>query len=206
VKYVSLQEETEPEAFTHHQQVPSRAMDLAVRADAGVDPESTSLVAGIRRAVREIDPEQPVYDIRTMEQRLWHSIAPQRFIALLLSLFGALAMILAGLGIYGVMAHAVTQRTHELGLRMALGARPGNLLGVVIRQGMRLALAGGLIGLATAFALTHLMKNMLFGVQPVDPPTFLAITFLLTLVALAACYQPARRATKVDPLIALRRE
>jgi putative ABC transport system permease protein len=206
VKHSRLQEEIGPEAYTHHQQLPSRTMDLAVRADAVAGPESAGLIAGIRRAVREVDPEQPVYDIRTMEQRLSHSIAPQRFIALLLSLFAALAMILAALGIYGVMSYSVTQRTHELGIRMALGARPSDLLGLVIRQGMKLALAGMAIGLATALALTRLMKEMLFGVQPADPLTFAAIGFLLTGVAFAACYLPARRATKVDPLIALRRE
>jgi putative ABC transport system permease protein len=181
-------------------------MDLALRADAVAGPESAGLIAGIRRAVREVDPEQPVYDIRTMEERLSHAIAPQRVLALLLSLFAALAMILAALGIYGVMSYAVTQRTRELGIRMALGARPGDLVGGVVRQGMTLALVGGVIGLATALALTRVMQDLLFGVQPVDPPTFLVIGVLVTAVALAACYLPARRATKVDPLIALRRE
>jgi putative ABC transport system permease protein len=181
-------------------------MDLAVRADATALRDSAGLIAGIRRAVLEIDPEQPVYNIRTMEQRLSHSIAPQRFIALLLSSFAALAMIQASLGIYGVMSYSVTQRTHEFGIRMALGARASDVLGLVIRQGMKLALAGLAIGLMVALALTRLMKDMLYGVQPADPLTFAAIGLLLTGVALAACYLPARRATKVDPLLALRRE
>jgi putative ABC transport system permease protein len=206
VKHSRLQEETEPVAYTHHQQLPSRTMDLAVRADAIALRDSAGLIAGIRRAVREVDPEQPVYNIRTMEQRLSHSIASQRFIALLLSFFAALAMIQAALGICGVMSYAVTQRTHEFGIRMALGARASDVLGLVIRQGMKLALAGVAIGLMAALALTRLMKDMLYDVQPADPLTFAAISLLLAGVALAACYLPARRATKVDPLLTLRRE
>jgi len=206
VKHTRLQQENEPEAYTHYQQLPARRMDLAARGDALAGHDPASLIAGIRHAVREVDPEQPVYNIRTMEQRLSHSIAPQRFIALLLSLFAAVALILAAVGIYGVMSYAVAQRTHELGVRMALGAPPRDVLKLVVGQGMKLALAGVGIGLAAAFGLTRLMKGLLFGVSALDPLTFIAVALLLAGVALIACYLPARRAMRVDPLTALRRE
>jgi putative ABC transport system permease protein len=181
-------------------------MDLVARADASAGRDSAGLVAGIRQAVRRVDPEQPVYNIRTMGQRLSNSFAPQRFIALLLGIFATLAAILAALGIYGVMSYAVTQRTQEIGIRMALGAKRGDVLSMVIGQGMRVALIGVGVGLISALALTRLLKTLLFGVSPTDPLTFITIAALLAAVALLACWIPARRATRVDPLIALRCE
>jgi putative ABC transport system permease protein len=205
-KHSSLQEEDEPQAYTSHQQVPSRTMDLAVRANYSFDREPAALINAIRLTVSKIDPEQAIHNIGTMEQRLSQSIAPQRFVALLLSLFATLALIQALIGIYGVMSYGVTQRRQELGIRMALGARPGDILSLVLRRGMKLTLIGIALGLMGAFASTRLLRDMLFGIKPVDPLTFAAMTLLLMCISLVACFLPARRATKVDPMNVLRSE
>jgi putative ABC transport system permease protein len=141
-----------------------------------------------------------------MEQVLSRSIAQERFNVSLLGLFATIGLILAAIGIYGVMSYAVTQRTHEFGLRIALGAQMKDILRLVIGNGMTLALIGVAIGLSGAFALTRLMTSLLFGVTPIDAPTFVTVSILLLAVALVACYIPARRAMKVNPLIALRYE
>jgi putative ABC transport system permease protein len=139
-----------------------------------------------------------------MEQLVSEAIAEPRVYAALLTIFGIVAMLLAAIGIYGVMAYNVTQRTHEIGVRMALGAKPASVLGMVLGRGVKLALAGIAIGLIGAVTLTRLMEQLLFGISPTDPLTFGAIAVLFTMVALVSCYVPARRATKVDPLVALR--
>jgi putative ABC transport system permease protein len=205
-KHSSLQEEDEPTAYTSHQQVTSRTMDLAVRANYSFDREPAALINAIRQTVSKIDPEQPIFNIATMDQRLSQSIAPQRFVALLLSLFATLALIQALIGIYGVMSYAVSQRRQELGIRMALGAHPGNILSLVLRRGMKLTLIGMALGLMGAVASTRLLRDMLFGIKPVDPLTFAAMTLLLMCISLVACLLPARRATKVDPMNVLRSE
>ena len=160
----------------------------------------------VRSEMRQLDPSLPVRNLRSMEQLLSRSIAPQRFNLSLLSLFSGLGLLLAAVGIYGVMAYNVSQRTHEIGLRMALGAQARDVLKLVVKQGMALSMVGVAIGLVASFALTRLMKSLLFGVSATDPVTLGGVALLLAFVALLACYLPARRATKVDPLVALRYE
>jgi putative ABC transport system permease protein len=179
-----------------------RRMNLAIRTHG--DP--MSLVNQIQKEIWSVDSDQAVYQVQTMEQMVGTSIGTRRFAMLLLLLFASLAVTLAAIGIYGVMSYAVTQRTHEIGVRMALGAGARDVLKLVIRQGMRPALLGVGIGLAGAFALTRMMKGLLYDVSATDPLTFAAITLLLTAVAILACWIPARRATKVDPMVALRCE
>jgi putative ABC transport system permease protein len=168
--------------------------------------DPASLAAAVRKEVLQIDPNQPVSDVRTMEQWLERAVAGPRYRATLLGLFALVALALASTGIYGVMSYSVSQRTHEIGVRMALGARRLDVMRLVVRQGMTLVIVGVALGLAGAFALTRLMASLLFGVTAKDPFTFVAVAALLTLVAFVACYLPARRATKVDPLVALRYE
>jgi putative ABC transport system permease protein len=180
----------------------SNSLMLAVQTST--TPEA--LTAAIREQVRGIDPDQPVTSVRTMDQLLSRTLSEAKFSLLLFGLFAVLALVLAAIGIYGVMATAVTQRTHEIGLRMALGAQKRDVLRLVIGQGMTLVLIGVAAGLASAVALTRLMSTLLFGVSATDPMTLALITLLLAAVALLACYLPARRATKVDPMVALRYE
>ena len=144
--------------------------------------------------------------LRTMERVVQDSTASRKFTLLLMEIFAASALVLAGVGIYGVMAFSVTQRTHEIGIRMALGAEKSDLLRMVLWQGLRLALIGVVIGIGGALALTRFLASLLYGVTPTDPLTFVAVSLILIAVALAACYIPARRATKVDPMVALRYE
>ena len=165
-----------------------------------------SLVPAVRKEVAAIDRDQPIAAVRTMDEWVERSTSTPRYRTTLLGLFAALAMILAATGIYGVMSYSVAQRTHEIGVRMALGARRSEVLGLIIRQGMLLVTIGVVIGLAGAFALTRVMSSLLFGVGTKDPVTFVAVAVLLSVVALIACYMPARRATKIDPLEALRYE
>jgi len=160
----------------------------------------------MRAEVTALDKDQPVTNIRTLAQLLADSISQSRFYLLLLAFFAAIALILAAVGLYGVVSYTVRQRTHEIGVRMAFGAQPGDVMRLIIKYGMMMTLIGALIGLAGALSLTRVMKNLLFGVSATDPLTFAAVSALLALVALLACYIPARRATRVDPLVALRVE
>jgi len=176
--------------------------DLVIRAS--VPP--SSLVPAVREAVGEIDPYQPVAGARTMDEVLGRETAQRRVGVTLLAAFAALALLLSALGIYGVLAFFVVQHTPEIGVRVALGARPSDVLRLVVGRGMKLALAGVGLGLLGALALTRLMKSLLFGVSAADPLTYFLIALLLTLVAFLACLIPARRATKVDPMVALRYE
>jgi predicted permease len=189
-------------SFLQNADVMGGNIRLMVRA-AG-DP--LNLVPAVRQQVWAINANMPVVDVMTMEQRLADSVAPRRFQMLLFGAFAALALALAAVGVYGVISHSVSQRTHEIGVRMALGARPRNVLLMVIRQGMSLALVGVVIGLAASLALTRVMAGLLFNVKTTDPATFAGISLLLVGVAFLAAYLPARRATRVDPMVALRHE
>ncbi|MEN3334847.1 MAG: putative transport system permease protein [Blastocatellia bacterium] len=168
--------------------------------------EPLAMTAAIRNVVQSVDKNQPVANIRSMEQILASSAEQSRFRAVLIGIFAVVALILAGVGIYGVMAYLVTQQTHEIGIRMALGAQRKDVLKLILRQGIRLTVVGVIIGLASAFALTRFLSDLLFKVSATDPATFTAVALLLTLVALLACWIPARRATRVDPMVALRYE
>jgi putative ABC transport system permease protein len=165
-----------------------------------------ALASAVRNEVRAIDKDQPVSDLRTMEQVRSQSVTLYSFSSALLGVFAAIALVLAAVGIYGVMSYAVTQRTQEIGLRLALGAQASDALRLVIGRGMKLTLIGVTVGLVASLALTRLMKNLLIGVSATDPLTFATIALSLMAVALLACWIPARRATKVDPVIALRCE
>jgi predicted permease len=203
VRRYGLAERLRPEIYYPFLQQPQAAMSLVVRTTAA-DP--LSIATAVRREVLGVDKDQPVYDIKTMDSLLAQSIASNRLAVWLLGLFAVLALVLASIGIYGVIAYSVTQRTREIGIRMALGARPRDVLRLVVGQGMMLTLIGIGLGLAGAIALTRLMASLLFSVSPTDPLTFAVISALLAVVALLACYIPARRATKIDPMVALRHE
>jgi putative ABC transport system permease protein len=201
---VALDREIRPEIYFALGQMAGRyrRMNLAVRTS--VDPKST--LPAIQAAIREIDKDQPVYQVQTIEEMIRDSISTRRFALTILIMFAVLALVLAVSGIYAVISYAVTQRTQEIGIRMALGAEAADVLRLVLGQFMRLTLAGVVLGLVAAYALTRLMTSLLFGVTPTDIGTFVLVSIGLSLVALIACLVPARRATKVDPLVALRYE
>ena len=198
----ALEQQAIPQAFDPHRQRPSRFMSLVVRTAS--DP--LSLAEAVRREIWSVDKTVPVSDVSTVELQLGEHNARRRFQTMLLALFSTLALALAATGIYGVLHYSVAGRTHEIGIRMALGARPHDVLGMVLGQGLRLALAGVVLGLIGALWLTDVISSLLYGVTNTDPATFGVVAGLLTAVALAASYIPARRATKVDPMVALRYE
>jgi putative ABC transport system permease protein len=173
-------------------------------ARTSIDPSAAS--QSIVRALHQADPARPVYEVRTMRDRLADSMARQRFSAIMLGSFSMFALILAAIGVYGVMSYLVTQSRHDIGLRIALGAPRGMILWLVVRQGMELAVAGIAVGIIGAFALTRLMASLLFNVSAVDIATFSTVPLILATVALIATYVPAWRATQVDPMMVLREE
>jgi len=208
VKHFGLDAAADPEMYTLYGWW--RSMTLVVRCAAVPNSAPNlvpdSMVSAVRRRVAALDPEAPVYDVALAEQLVGRSTASRRLDLLLLGIFAALALLLAAVGIYGLLAYTVGRRTREIGIRMALGARPAGMLRLVVGEGMRLVLGGLAIGTAASLALTRLMQSLLYGVKPADPMTFGAVAVLLTAAGALACYLPARRAMKIDPLTALRVE
>jgi len=202
VKHQELKADFQPELYIPMLQLPSSGMTLVVRGQSAAE----SLINGMRSAVLSVDKDQPIRRAQLLQTAIDRSLAARRFVTMLLMLFAGIALLLAGIGIYGVMSYTVAQRTHEIGIRLALGAQTGDVLRMVVGQGMRLAVIGLALGLFAAMIMTRLMQFLLFNVSASDPITFAAIALLLAGVALLACYLPARRATKVDPLVALRYE
>jgi len=202
VKQDSLDSDPRIAFYLAHTQFPSRAMTVAFRTRTN----SASALSAIKGELKDLDPDLPMYRVRTMEQQVNESLARRRFSMLLLGFFASIALALAAIGIYGVTAYLVNQGTRELGIRIALGASHSNILSLVLRQGMVLAVSGVMLGLLAAFLLTRLMRSLLFGVRATDPITFAGISLLLAMIALLACYIPAQRAARIDPLISLRCE
>jgi putative ABC transport system permease protein len=203
VKQEEPSKPTKPEILVPFAQQPWFSGSLLVRS---VHPDPLTVKSAAQQAIWSVRPETPESKAEPLTTTLAGHVAEPRLYALLLGVFGAIALTLAAVGIYSVIAYSVAHRTQEIGVRMALGAQTGAILKLVVGQGMKLVASGVALGLATSYALTRLMSNMLFGVSAVDQPTFIVITLLLTLVALLACWIPARRAAKVDPMIALRCE
>jgi putative ABC transport system permease protein len=205
VKHYSLRETPAPEMWVPYAQgegiwPPMQTLQAAVRASA----PSSAVLASIRRALKTVDPDLPVARPAELARLVDEATAPSRFAVLLLAAFGGVALVLATIGMYGVVSYSVVQRTREIGVRMALGARRSQVFGMVVGSGSRLAAAGIALGLVVAVGVTRLFAGLLYGVRPIDPVTFAAVAGILMLVALAACAVPARRATRVDPLTALR--
>jgi len=199
----------EAQFFYPFMQLPEKVMPLTAGAVAVVlrtQGDPAAIVGPVRGAVAQLDPREVVYGVETLDDVLAASLAARRLSMILLSAFAALALVLSCIGIYGVISHLVGQRTHEIGVRMALGAQPGDVMRLVLGQGAKMVLVGMVMGIAAALGLTRLMANQLFGVTSHDPLTFAAVAMLLTMIALLACYVPARRAVRLDPLIALRYE
>jgi putative ABC transport system permease protein len=203
VRHEGLDTESGPEYYVPYTQAPEAFMSLVVRSSSA---NPASLAASVRDVIKQIDKDQYLPAIQPMTKLVAESVARRRFNTMLTGLFAVVALLLASIGIFGVLNYSVAQRTQEIGLRVALGAQTQDVLRLVLGQGVRLILAGVAIGLAASFALTRVLAGMLFSVTPTDPMTFVAVSFFLAGVALLACYIPARRATKVDPLVALRYE
>ena len=202
VTHAGISGAARPLVYVPFAQRPFNISYVVVKTDGDPAP----FVPAIRAAVRSVDPDQPIYDVHTLEDRIGMSVGQERFNALLLAMFSGLALLLAAIGLYGVLSYSVAQRTHEMGVRLALGADARDVVGRVMREGATLIMTGLLIGVAGATALTGLLEGLLFGVSPLDPRIHLVVATVLTLVALAACWIPARRAARVDPLVALRYE
>ncbi|HSE23835.1 MAG TPA: ABC transporter permease [Pyrinomonadaceae bacterium] len=200
VRYETLIDSFEPAVYFPHPELAYSFMTFVVRTEGNPN----AIAPALQREIRTLDPNQPVSDVRTMEQVMSDTFSRARFNTLLLALFAALATLLSAVGIFGVMNYSVALRTREIGLRVAIGAQPRQVLLLILRQGLVLTIVGVVIGLLAALALTRLLSGLLFGVAAVDPPTFATISVLLIAVSLVACYLPARRAMKIDPLLALR--
>jgi putative ABC transport system permease protein len=202
VKQYGLETDGKIATYFSQQQNPSSGMFLVTRSSSDLAPVSDV----ITREIHAVDPTAVVYGIRSMQDRLYDSLARQRFASTMLSAFVSFALLLAAVGLYGMMSYLVSQSTRDIGLRIALGARPGDILGMVVRQGVELSAVGIVAGLAGAVLLTRVMASLLFGVSAMDGVTFAVVPGILAAVAFAATAIPAMRATKVDPIVALREE
>jgi putative ABC transport system permease protein len=202
IRQESITDEAIPELYVPFAQMPINGMQVMVRTSS--DP--LAFVATVRNAVLAIDPNQPISDVKTLAQRVNEVAAVSRSLMLLFSAFALLALVLGAVGIYGIISYSVTQRTHEIGIRMALGARAGNVLSLIMKNGLALVLTGIVIGVGGAFALTRFLTTLLFGVTPTDSVTFVVVSFVFFVIAIIASLIPAVRATRVDPLVALRYE
>ncbi len=201
-KQYLVDEDPRPQLYVPYSQNPGIFATVVIRTTV----EPLSLSESVRQAVWKVDPDQPMWKIRTVEFLVNRSVADRKFLMALMGIFATLALVLTMIGLYGVISYLVNQRTQEIGVRMALGAQVGQILGMVLKQGMTLVLIGVALGLAASWLITRLMSRLLYQVSATDPLTFAGIPLLLTAVALLACYLPARRATKVNPLVALRYE
>jgi putative ABC transport system permease protein len=202
LKYAEIDVDAKPEVYFHH----ADTSLFGVTVLLGVDSDPLAMAPAIRKELASIDPTQSFYDVRTIEQALSESIAPRRFNLLLLGTFAFVALVLAVLGVYGVVAYAVAERTQEIGIRLALGAERARVVRMIVSQGMGSVLAGIAVGLVAAYAATRLIASLLYGVGSHDVPTFVAATLMLGAIALLACAVPALRAAFVDPVVALRAE
>src|SRR6185369_10098476 len=201
-KHYYVDEQQRPQLYDAYSQDPGIFATLLVRTTV----EPLSIAEQVRQAVWKVDPDQPMWKIRTVEFLVTRSVADRKFLMALMGIFAALALVLTIIGLYGVISYLVNQRTQEIGIRMALGAQMSDILRMVLKQGMLLVVAGVVLGLGASWAATRLMDRLLYKTSTTDPVTFSVIAVLLIVVALLACYIPARRATKVDPLDALRYE
>lgn len=201
-RHKGLEVDAPPQVYIPVSQSRSQYIQIALRTQSNpgaVGPE-------LKYAVAQLDPNLPVYDVSTMDERLSKSMSTRTFDVLMLGIFAAVALIVAGVGVYGVVSYAVSQRVHEFGIRVALGAGPADLVRLVLGQGMRLATLGVAVGIIGALGVTRLLKSLLYDIKPTDPLTLVIVAVVLAAVALLACYIPARRAMRVDPMVALRHE
>jgi predicted permease len=193
---------TREQAYLPYTQSPPRSLNFVVRTER--DP--AALFPALRAAMREVSPDLPIYGLRTMDDMFQSTVSTERLTSLLLGIFSGLALLLAGVGLYGVLSYTVGQRTREIGIRMALGATPRSVIDLVVRHGLQLAGLGLLLGLGAALGLTSLLRSTLYEVSPFDPLSFAAVALVLAAVGAFACWLPARRATRVEPVVALRAE
>jgi putative ABC transport system permease protein len=203
VRHGALLEDPAPEIYVHYLQRPNRAQSAVITLRTSVPP--SGVVGAARGRVRELDPDVPA-EFATMSARVVESVADRRFTMLVLGAFAVVALLLAAVGIYGVVSYAVARRTREIGIRLALGATPGSVRGMVQRNAMRMTLGGVVVGIAGALFLSRVLQGLLYGVSPTDPATFAGVVVILTGVAWLASYLPARRTTRVDPIITMRAE
>ncbi len=189
--------------YVSHLQNPERRLNLVIRTEA---PDASQLAQAARAEVKAFDPKQIIWRTQTLEELLGTSVAPRKFNMMLLGIFAGVALVLAAVGLYGVMSYSVSWRTHEIGIRMALGAKRSDVLRLVVRQGMTMTIIGVALGLIGAFSMSRVLAGLLHGVSATDPLTFAGVSIVLLTVALLACLIPARRATRVNPIVALRSE